>query len=135
MGRVLTGFGNTGRKTGVSGRTAKFGVGGKLVLVPADLTLRFILIECAMPSLSSLLENSRISETDSFVICIQIHSPAGPQFPQQPSAYYVPRDLLDGVEASLDNPRKSSTKHVNRYSISYYQTQVLCMSISVDGSR
>ncbi|KAF8478810.1 hypothetical protein JB92DRAFT_3045758 [Gautieria morchelliformis] len=61
--------------------------------------------ECSLPALSTLLDNPRISETDSFVICIQIHSPAGPQFPQHPSAYYVPRDLLDGVEASLDNPR------------------------------
>ena len=27
----------------------------------------------------------------------------GPFFPQHPSAYYVPRDLLEGLEASLDN--------------------------------
>jgi hypothetical protein len=62
--------------------------------------------ECTMPTLSSLLQNQRIAETDSFVICIQIHSPIGPQYPQHPSAYYVPRNLLNGVEASLDNPRK-----------------------------
>lgn len=59
--------------------------------------------ECALPSLSSLLENPRIRQTDSFVICIQIHTPTGPFFPQHPSAYYVPRDLLEGLEASLDN--------------------------------
>lgn len=76
-------------------------------------------LECIMPSLSSLLENPRISETDSFVICIQIHSPAGPQYPQHPSAYYVPRDLLDGVEASLDNPRKSQSSRVEPYSATW----------------
>lgn len=41
------------------------------------------------------------------MICVQIHSPVGPFFPQQPSAAYVPRDLLDGLEASLDNASKS----------------------------
>ena len=60
-------------------------------------------LECPLPSISSLLENSRITETDSFVICVQIHSPIGPFFPQQPSAYYVPKELLDGLEGSLDN--------------------------------
>ena len=64
--------------------------------------------ECPLPSLSSLLENQRIRETDSLVICIQIHSPIGPSIPQQPSVYYVPRDLLDGLEASLDNPSRFS---------------------------
>lgn len=59
--------------------------------------------ECQLPSISSLLENSRIRETNSMVICVQIHCPAGPSIPQQPSVYYVPRDLLDGLEASLDN--------------------------------
>ncbi|KAH9943286.1 uncharacterized protein BXZ73DRAFT_87645 [Epithele typhae] len=62
--------------------------------------------ECPLPPLSTLLENPRIQETDSFVICVQIHSPVGPFYPQQPSAYYVPRDLLDGLEASLDNASK-----------------------------
>ncbi|KAF8529093.1 hypothetical protein BU17DRAFT_37868 [Hysterangium stoloniferum] len=61
--------------------------------------------ECTMPTLSRLLQNQRIAETDSFVICVQIHNPTGPQYPQHPLAYYVPKDLLDGVEASLDNPR------------------------------
>ncbi len=60
--------------------------------------------ECPLPPLSVLLENPRIKETDSFVICVQMHSPVGPFYPQQPSAYYVPRDLLEGLEASLDNP-------------------------------
>ena len=64
--------------------------------------------ECALPSLSSLLENPRIRQTDSFVICIQIHTPTGPFFPQHPSAYYVPRDLLEGLEASLDNSSRLS---------------------------
>ena len=31
----------------------------------------------------------------------------GPFVPQQPSAYYVPRELLEGIEASLDNPSES----------------------------
>jgi len=64
--------------------------------------------ECPLPSLSQLLENPRIKETDSMVLCIQIHSPAGPSIPQHPSVYYVPRDLLDGLEASLDNPSMSN---------------------------
>ncbi|KAF8591487.1 hypothetical protein K439DRAFT_1380451 [Ramaria rubella] len=68
--------------------------------------------ECTLPPLSTLLENSRIAETDSFVICIQIHSPFGPHFPQHPAASYVPRDLLDGVEASLDNSRKGDVKFI-----------------------
>ncbi|CCM04873.1 uncharacterized protein FIBRA_07066 [Fibroporia radiculosa] len=68
--------------------------------------------ECLLPPLSTLLENPRIKETDSFVICVQMHSPVGPFFPQQPSAYYVPRDLLDGLEASLDNPNTGDVQFV-----------------------
>jgi hypothetical protein len=126
VGHVLIGFGNTGRKTGASDRIAKSGVGNKCNSAPAYL-MQSIFPECSMPTLSGLLENPRISETDSFIICVQIHSPAGPQFPQHPSAYYVPRDLLDGVEASLDNPRKSRTKHVSVRShlTCCYQIQVL----------
>ncbi|KAG7449477.1 uncharacterized protein BT62DRAFT_888421 [Guyanagaster necrorhizus] len=67
---------------------------------------------CSLPSLSFLLENSRIRETDSFVICVQIHCPIGPLFPSHPSAYYVPRDLLDGLEASLDNPNTGDVRFV-----------------------
>lgn len=63
-----------------------------------------LFVECPLPSLTSLLENSRIRDTDSLVICIQIHCPVGPSIPQQPSVYYVPKDLLDGLESSLDNP-------------------------------
>ncbi|KZT24606.1 hypothetical protein NEOLEDRAFT_430590 [Neolentinus lepideus HHB14362 ss-1] len=68
--------------------------------------------ECPLPSLSTLLESPRIQETDSFVICVQIHSPTGPFFPQQSSAYYVPRDLLDGLEASLDNANTGDVRFV-----------------------
>ena len=64
------------------------------------------IVECPLPPLSELLKNSKIKETDSFVICVQIHSPVGPFYPQQPSVAYVPRDLLDGLEASLDNSSK-----------------------------
>jgi len=60
--------------------------------------------ECPLPSLSSLLQNPRVRETNSFVISVQVHTPTGPFFPQHPSAYYVPRELLNGLEASLDNP-------------------------------
>jgi hypothetical protein len=63
--------------------------------------------ECPLPPLSELLKNSKIKETDSFVICVQIHSPVGPFYPQQPSVAYVPRNLLDGLEASLDNSSKN----------------------------
>ncbi|KAG8928310.1 hypothetical protein FRC02_007092 [Tulasnella sp. 418] len=59
--------------------------------------------ECQLPPLSTLLANPRIQNTDSFVLCIQIHSPIGPIYPQFPSAYYVPKDLLEGLESSLDN--------------------------------
>ncbi|KAJ3475752.1 hypothetical protein NLI96_g11631 [Meripilus lineatus] len=68
--------------------------------------------ECPLPPLSVLLENRRIKETDSFVICIQIHSPIGPFFPQQPFATYVPRDLLSGLEASLDNANTGDVRFV-----------------------
>ncbi|CAA7259631.1 unnamed protein product [Cyclocybe aegerita] len=68
--------------------------------------------ECPLPSLSSLLENPRIQETDSIVICVQIHCPVGPSVPQQPSVYYVPKDLLDGLEASLDNPNTGDVRFV-----------------------
>ncbi|KAF9569002.1 hypothetical protein CPC08DRAFT_624509 [Agrocybe pediades] len=68
--------------------------------------------ECALPPLSSLLQNSRIADTDSMVLCIQIHSPAGPDIPQRPSVYYVPRDLLDGLEASLDNSNTGDVRFV-----------------------
>ncbi|KAF9534771.1 hypothetical protein CPB83DRAFT_842918 [Crepidotus variabilis] len=68
--------------------------------------------ECPLPSLSSLLENPRIRETDSLVICIQIHCPVGPSIPQQPSVYYVPKDLLDGLEASLDNQNTGDVRFI-----------------------
>ncbi|KAM5535522.1 hypothetical protein V8D89_010859 [Ganoderma adspersum] len=68
--------------------------------------------ECPLPPLSFLLDNPRIRETDSFVICVQMHSPVGPFYPQQPSAYYVPRDLLEGLEASLDNPNTGDVQFV-----------------------
>ncbi|KAF4601950.1 hypothetical protein EYR40_005151 [Pleurotus pulmonarius] len=68
--------------------------------------------ECSLPPLSALLENDRIRETDSLVICIQLHSPVGPFFPQHPSAYYVPRDLLDGLEASLDNANTGDVRFI-----------------------
>ncbi|KAJ3934548.1 MAG: hypothetical protein NXY57DRAFT_889933 [Lentinula lateritia] len=68
--------------------------------------------ECALPSLSALLENPRIGDTDSFVICVQIHCPVGPSLPAQPSVYYVPKDLLDGLEASLDNPNTGDVQFV-----------------------
>ncbi|KAI0053648.1 hypothetical protein FA95DRAFT_1552153 [Auriscalpium vulgare] len=68
--------------------------------------------QCPLPSLSTLLENPRIRQTDSFVICIQIHNPIGPFYPQHPTAYYVPRDLLEGLEASLDNPNTGDVQFI-----------------------
>ncbi|KAF7798358.1 hypothetical protein EIP86_009579 [Pleurotus ostreatoroseus] len=68
--------------------------------------------ECTLPSLSALLDNRRIAETDSFVVCMQIHSPIGPFFPQQPSAAYVPKELLDGLEALLDNANTGDVQFV-----------------------
>ena len=62
--------------------------------------------ECPLPPFAELLKNSKIRETDSFVICAQIHTPVGPFYPQQPSVAYVPQNLLDGLEASLDNSSK-----------------------------
>ncbi|KAI0068720.1 hypothetical protein BV25DRAFT_1791142 [Artomyces pyxidatus] len=83
--------------------------------------------QCPLPSLSSLLENPRINQTDSFVICIQIHSPVGPFFPQHPSAYYVPRDLLEGLEASLDNPNTGDVQFIclERMPQEQWQSQTL----------
>ena len=80
---------------------AKFGVSEGFHAL--YVRVRDLYLECPLPSISSLLENSRIKDTDSFVICVQIHSPIGPFFPQQPSTYYVPKELLDGLEGSLDN--------------------------------
>ncbi|CAE6449682.1 unnamed protein product [Rhizoctonia solani] len=68
--------------------------------------------ECSLPSLSTLLEHPRIAATNSFVLCIQIHTPVGPQIPQQPSIYYVPKDLLEGIEASLDNANTGDVQFV-----------------------
>ncbi|KAG8752158.1 hypothetical protein FRC14_007283 [Serendipita sp. 396] len=68
--------------------------------------------ECTLPSLAALLENPRISANDSFTISIQVHTPSGPHFPQQPSAYYVPKDLLDGLEASLDNSNTGDVQFI-----------------------
>ncbi|KAF5393022.1 hypothetical protein D9757_001331 [Collybiopsis confluens] len=68
--------------------------------------------ECALPSLSTLLEHPRIAATDSFIICIQIHSPVGPSLPAQPSVYYVPKNLLDGLENSLDNPNTGDVQFI-----------------------
>ncbi|KAJ8086883.1 hypothetical protein PM082_005708 [Marasmius tenuissimus] len=68
---------------------------------------------CSLPPLSALIENnSRVRDTDSLVICVQIHCPLGPFFPSHPSAYYVPKDLLDGLEASLDNPNTGDVRFV-----------------------
>lgn len=96
------GHGNIGKMVGCSGKRARSGVSQVQPLNGSGLTT--FIPECPLPSLSSLLENPRIRETDSFVICVQIHSPVGPFYPQQPSASYVPRDLLEGLEASMDNP-------------------------------
>ncbi|CAE6441053.1 unnamed protein product [Rhizoctonia solani] len=68
--------------------------------------------ECSLPPLSTLLEHPRIAATNSFVLCIQIHTPVGPQIPQQPSIYYVPKDLLEGIEASLDNANTGDVQFV-----------------------
>ncbi|GAB1519148.1 hypothetical protein RhiTH_002214 [Rhizoctonia solani] len=68
--------------------------------------------ECSLPPLSTLLEHPRIAATNSFVLCIQIHTPVGPQIPQQPSIYYVPKDLLEGIEASLDNSNTGDVQFV-----------------------
>ncbi|KAJ1311189.1 hypothetical protein OPQ81_009690 [Rhizoctonia solani] len=68
--------------------------------------------ECSLPPLSTLLEHPRIAATNSFILCIQIHTPVGPQIPQQPSIYYVPKDLLEGIEASLDNANTGDVQFV-----------------------
>ncbi|KAF7332287.1 BTB domain-containing protein [Mycena kentingensis (nom. inval.)] len=68
--------------------------------------------DCSLPPISALLENPRIREMDAFTICVQIHCPLGPFFPQQPTAYYVPRDLLEGLEASLDNPNTGDVRFI-----------------------
>ncbi|KAG8743608.1 hypothetical protein FRC10_011671 [Ceratobasidium sp. 414] len=57
-------------------------------------------------------KESEFWATNSFVLCIQIHTPVGPQIPQQPSIYYVPKDLLEGIEASLDNANTGDVQFV-----------------------
>jgi hypothetical protein len=76
------------------------------ILHTFTLTYNYFDSECNLPELGALLQNTRISASDSFTLSIQLHTPAGPHFPQQPQAYYVPKDLLDGLEASLDNASK-----------------------------
>ncbi|KAG5648859.1 hypothetical protein DXG03_000208 [Asterophora parasitica] len=68
--------------------------------------------ECPLPPLSALLDNSRIRDTDSFVISVQIHCPSGPSYPQQPSVYPVPRDLLEGLAESLDNANTGDVRFI-----------------------
>ncbi|KAG8990460.1 hypothetical protein FRB94_000288 [Tulasnella sp. JGI-2019a] len=67
--------------------------------------------ECQLPPLSTLLSHPRIAAQDSLVLCIQIHSPIG-FYPQFPHAYYVPRDLLSGLEDSLDNPHTGDVRFI-----------------------
>lgn len=105
----LIGSGSTGRTTGPSVKIAKFGVRFGTYRYFGWMLIDLV-TECPLPPLSTLLENPRIKETDSFVICVQIHSPVGPFFPQQPSAAYVPKELLDGLESSLDN--SSEWRHI-----------------------
>ena len=105
---VLNGFGSSGRMIGSFGEKVKSGVSSAQLY--HVFLLKQVFLECPLPSLSSLLENPRIRDTDSLVISIQIHWPVGPSIPQQPSVYYVPKDLLEGLEASLDNPSKYSCK-------------------------
>ncbi|KAG6830314.1 hypothetical protein H0H92_001249 [Tricholoma furcatifolium] len=68
--------------------------------------------ECPLPPLSALLENTKIREMDAFVICVQIHSPSGPSYPQQPAVHSVPKDLVDGLEASLDNSHTGDVRFI-----------------------
>ncbi|KAG8884903.1 hypothetical protein FRB98_002101 [Tulasnella sp. 332] len=67
--------------------------------------------ECQLPPLSTMLSHPRIAAQDSLVLCIQIHSPVG-FYPQFPHAYYVPRDLLSGLEDSLDNPHTGDVRFI-----------------------
>ncbi|KIY49431.1 hypothetical protein FISHEDRAFT_41134, partial [Fistulina hepatica ATCC 64428] len=66
---------------------------------------------CILPPISSLLEHPRIREADSFIIDVQVHCPIG-VYPRHPSAYYVSRDLLAGLEASLDNANTGDVRFV-----------------------
>lgn len=104
--RLLNGCGSSGRWIGLFDKGTKSGVSFEEIS-PSSLS-ELASSECPLPPLSALLENARIRETDSLVICVQIHCPYGPSFPQQPSVYSVPRDLLEGLEASLDNPSEDS---------------------------
>ncbi|KAG9093836.1 hypothetical protein FS749_013642 [Ceratobasidium sp. UAMH 11750] len=68
--------------------------------------------ECPLPPLATILEHPRVAATNSFVLCVQIHTPVGPQIPQQPSIHYVPKDLLEGIEVSLDNANTGDVQFV-----------------------
>ncbi|KAJ3817060.1 hypothetical protein F5880DRAFT_1632324 [Lentinula raphanica] len=78
-----------------------------------DRMVKFGGAECALPSLSTLLEDPTINDPDSFVICVQIHCPVGPTLAAQPAVYYVPKDLLDGLEASHDIPCAYRNHHIS----------------------
>lgn len=103
--RAPSGPGNFGRVSGLFAKIAKCGV--RDILLRILCALMYCGPECPLPPLSVLLENPRINDTDSFVICVQMHCPVGPFYPHQPSASFVPKDLLDGLEALLDNASES----------------------------
>jgi hypothetical protein len=56
--------------------------------------------------LAVTLVTARESKDPANGLVCDLHHPTWPFFPQHPSAYYVPRDLLEGLEASLDNSSK-----------------------------
>ncbi|KAA1076970.1 hypothetical protein PGT21_025638 [Puccinia graminis f. sp. tritici] len=59
------------------------------------------------PALSSLLDNPRVALFDSFILSIQIGSPATVSIPQIPNASYVPHSILDSLESLIDDPNTS----------------------------
>jgi hypothetical protein len=67
---------------------------------------------CTLPTLTELSEIPSIATCDAFVLCLQIYSPIGPMFPHHPVARYVPRELLEGLEASLDNANTGDVRFV-----------------------
>ncbi|KAG0144471.1 hypothetical protein CROQUDRAFT_660039 [Cronartium quercuum f. sp. fusiforme G11] len=73
--------------------------------------------EChTFPSLSKLLENSRVALYDSFIITIQIATPSTVSIPQLPQSSYIPHSLLQGLESLIDDQNTSDLQIlVNEY--------------------
>jgi hypothetical protein len=68
---------------------------------------------CALPPLSTLIDDPTIAEQDAFTLFIQLQMPNAPQIhPLKPGLQVVPSDLVEGFAASLDNKNTGDVRFV-----------------------